>query len=316
MAQFAVTGNEGGQRLDVYLANKALGLSRSQIQKLIVAARVRVNDSIIEPSHRVHSGDMISIAIPKPEALRVEPEDIPLEVLYEDDHLLVVNKPAGMVVHPGAGVISGTLVNALLYHCRSLSRIAGIMKPGIVHRLDKDTSGLLVVAKTDAAHLGLARQFREHTIKRRYLALVRGSIPQEEGEISAPIARYLRNRKKMAVSLIKGRRARTHFKVLERFPDYTLIEAGLETGRTHQVRVHMAWLGYPIVGDTKYTGKKRARGQRLGVSDKLQSAIANLKGQALHAKTLGFLHPVTGQYMEFDAPPPGDIEKVASTLRE
>lgn len=327
---FVVTSGEGDQRLDIYLAKKALALSRSQIQKLIVAGKVRVNpvrgfkgkpflggasngvnDSIVEASYRVYSGDVISIDIPKPEVLQIEPEDIPLEILYEDDALLVVNKPAGIVVHPGAGVRSGTLVNALLYHCQHLSRLSGIMRPGIVHRLDKDTSGLLVVAKVDLSHLDLTRQFREHTIKRRYLALVLGSIPQEEGEVNVPIGRYLRDRKKMAITLTGGRRAVTHFKVLERFSNFTFIEASLETGRTHQIRVHMAYLGYPIVGDTKYGWRKGLK----GVDKRLQSAIANLKGQALHAQALGFLHPVTGQYMEFSTPLPRDIDEIICALR-
>lgn len=278
---------EEAVRLDWYISKELNDISRSYVQKLIKNGNVKVNNKIIaSKKYKLNENDEIEIEIPEPEKLKLEAEDIAIEIIYEDDDVLVVNKPQGMVVHPAPGHYSGTLVNALLYHSQSLSSINGIVRPGIVHRIDKDTSGLLMVAKNNKAHNFLAAQLKEHSINRVYYALVNGNIKTNSGTIDAPVGRHPVNRFKRAVVEKNGKRAVTHFKVLERYSGYTLVELKLETGRTHQIRVHMSYFGYPLVGDPLYGIKKKK---------------FNLNGQMLHAKILGFIHPTTLEYMEFNS---------------
>lgn len=319
--EFVITNRDVHQRLDIYLSKRNLGLSRARIQKLISSGKIRVNDSVVKPSYKVRTGDRVEVTIPKPRPLKVKPEKIPLNILYEDRDLIVINKPRGMIVHPvkgrdpngtlrpGAGVSSGTLVNALLYHCEDLSGIGGILRPGIVHRLDKDTSGVLVVAKNDFTHLTLSKQFKERSVNKRYIALVKGRVLKAQGKIKASIGRHPVKRKKMAAGVRRAREAITSYKVLERFEDFTLLEATPETGRTHQIRVHLSHIGHPIVGDAKYGGRR-------GLRIKGQGLREEMKGQALHAQTLGFIHPRTKEYMEFNAPLPKDMESVIAFLRK
>jgi len=298
--KFIANGESEGSRLDVFLAQKCSDLSRSRIQKLIKDGHALVNGKTIKPNFTVSEGDEIRLAIPELKELEVIPQEIPFQVVYEDADLMVVNKPQGMVVHPAAGNYEGTLVNALLHYCQDLSGINGVLRPGIVHRIDKDTSGLLLVAKNDFAHQGLAEQIKEHSLTRVYRAIVHGNIPEPAGVIDAPIGRHPIHRKKMAVVLKNSKKAVTHYRVLERFKEYTYIEAKLETGRTHQIRVHMSYLGYPVVGDPLYGPKK---------------CKFNLKGQALHAAVIGFIHPQNGKYMEFTAPLPPYFQELLEKLR-
>lgn len=295
-----VSEGEALIRIDTFISSKIEELSRSQIQKLIEEHRIFVNQKEVKSNYKTKSLDEITIRIPEPVKLDLVPENIDIEIIYEDEDLAVVNKPQGMVVHPAAGNYSGTLVNALLARCSSLSSINGVIRPGIVHRIDKDTSGVLVVAKNDNAHRKLSEQIKNHTVKRAYTALVEGIIKEDNGTINKPIGRHPIERKKMAILSKNGREAITHFQVLERFKDFTLIEARLETGRTHQIRVHMASIGHPLVGDPVYGHKK----QRF-----------KLRGQALHAKTLGFIHPRTEEYMEFSAPLPEYFENLINKLK-
>lgn len=296
---FLVESNDVGKRIDVFLSEKIEDMSRSRIQKLIEDNKIKVNAKEIKSNYKIKNGDEITVEVPKPVMLQIQAEDIDIDILYEDDDIVVVNKPQGMVVHPAAGNYTGTLVNALLKKCRTLSSINGVIRPGIVHRIDKDTSGVLVVAKNDYAHQHLAEQIKEHTVKRVYIALTEGVIKQDQGTIDKPIGRHPIHRKKMAV-IENGKRAVTHFKVLERYKENTLVEARLETGRTHQIRVHMAYIGYPLVGDPVYGFKKQK---------------FNLKGQALHAMVLGFIHPRTGEYMEFSSPLPDYFQNLIEKLR-
>lgn len=283
---FCPEPEDAGSRLDAFLALNLEGKTRSAVQKLIDQGKVLVNGKCGKKNDKVKPGDSIRVEIPEPEPLELLPQDIPLDIVYEDEHLLVVNKPKGMVVHPAPGNPDGTLVNALLYHCgQSLSGINGVIRPGIVHRIDKDTSGLLMVAKNDLAHQSLAAQIAAHTFTRMYNTVVYGNLKTDEGTISAPIARHPTDRKKMAV-VPGGREAVTHYQALERLPGFTLVECRLETGRTHQIRVHMAHIGHPVAGDPVYGPKK---------------CITSLNGQCLHARLLGFVHPATGEYMEFDS---------------
>ena len=289
-----------GTRLDKALSDYLDGVSRSYLQKLIKEGYVTVNDRPEKASFKLNVQDRVMVTLPDEEPVDILPEDIPLDILYEDPELLVVNKPKGMVVHPSAGHSSGTLVNALLYHCSGqLSGINGVQRPGIVHRIDKDTTGALVVCKTDLAHQSLAAQLKEHSITRRYRAVVHHNIREDEGTVVAPIGRHPVDRKKMAVNYRNGKRAVTHYRVLERFGDYTYIECRLETGRTHQIRVHMSHIGHPLLGDEIYGPAK---------------CPFRLQGQCLHAMVLGFLHPVTGEYLEFTAPLPEYFEQLLRKL--
>lgn len=298
-------------RLDRFLATRLPDLSRTRLQALIDDRRVRVGGLARKASHRLRGGEEVSVELPEPIPLDLTPEPIPLDIVYEDDAVLVVNKPAGMVVHPGAGHDRGTLVHALLAHCPALSGIGGVRRPGIVHRLDKGTSGLLAVAKTDQAHRELTRQLKARTVSRRYLALVHGTLPQEAGVIEAAIGRHPRDRLRMAVRpLGQGRAALTQFRVLERFEGFTLLEARLQTGRTHQIRVHLAHLGFPVAGDPIY----RRRAGRPGDGD-LAARLGALDGQALHAAALGFTHPTSGIRCQFEAPPPAPFSALLDWLR-
>ncbi len=300
LMRFEVDEAESGMRLDVYLAeSNDLDLTRSRIQKLIAEGCVTVNEQPAgRSSYRLKTGDIVAIVVPEPVVPKVEPEKIRLDIVYEDEAVLVVNKPRRMVVHPGAGNYTGTLVNALLYHCKDLSGINGVLRPGIVHRLDKDTSGLLMVAKTDQAHHFLAAELKARRILREYLALVHGGPPKDAGMIDAPIGRHPKDRQRMAVRR-NGRPAVTHWRVAQRYQGYTLLRLQLETGRTHQIRVHMAYIGYPLVGDLKYG---RARPE-LGLS-----------GQFLHAGRLGFTHPVTREFLEFAVALPPELAAVLEKL--
>jgi 23S rRNA pseudouridine1911/1915/1917 synthase len=299
--RFEIAQADDKKRIDVFLTEKIPEHSRSYIQKLIKDGLVLVNGEKVKPNFKVKPGCVIDVTIPPPQEISLQPEPMELDIVYEDDDIVVVNKPQGMVVHPAPGNYSGTLVNALLYSCDELSGIGGVIRPGIVHRLDKDTSGLLVVAKNDAAHRSLAQQIRDRTLKRVYWCIVEKNIKEDKGVINAPIGRHPTNRKKMAVvNLPTAKPAITHFKVLERFGEYTLVEARLETGRTHQIRVHMAYIGHPVVGDSVYGSRKQK---------------FNLKGQVLHAKKLGLIHPSTGEYMEFEAPLPEYFENLLDILR-
>ena len=272
-------------RLDVFVSSVA-EVSRSRAATLIEEKNVIVNDKAVSKNYKLHMGDMVEITVPEPLEYVAKPEDIPLDIVYEDEDLLVVNKPKGMVVHPAAGNFEGTLVNALMFHCKdSLSGINGVMRPGIVHRIDKNTSGLLMVAKNDFAHNFLAEQIKEHSFTREYEAIVYGNVKMQEGTIDAPIARHPQKRKQMAV-VSGGRRAVTHYKVIDRLNGFTHLGLKLETGRTHQIRVHMAYLGFPVAGDEVYGPKK---------------VITSLSGQCLHAKKIGFIHPKTQEYMEFES---------------
>jgi 23S rRNA pseudouridine1911/1915/1917 synthase len=289
-------------RIDAWLAGKLDNYSRTYIQKLVECENVLVNGKIIKTNYKVKQNDEILVKIPDPILLDVKAEKMELEVLFEDSDIIVVNKPKGMVVHPAAGNHSGTLVNALMGYCGdTLSDINGVIRPGIVHRIDKDTSGVLVVAKNNFAHEKLSEKLKNHDIKRVYFALVDGIIRENLGKIDAPIGRHPVDRKRMAVNSKNGRRAVTHFKVLERFSDATLIEVSLETGRTHQIRVHMAYIGFPIMGDEVYGKRKQ----------KFDTA-----GQVLHAKILGFNHPVSGEYIEFETDLPEYFEKLLDELRK
>ncbi len=287
-----------GRRLDVFLADREKELSRSHIQKLIEGGAVLVNGRAVKANYKLCTGDSVEIHVPEAQAWKILPEAIPLDVLYEDEDIIVINKARGMVVHPAAGVSSGTLVNALLHHCKDLSGINGVIRPGIVHRLDKDTSGVMVAAKNDAAHVDLAEQIRLKTAHRIYQALVLGTIAEGKGVIRAPIGRHPTERKKMAV-VPNGKEATTHFRVLERFSSYTFVECRLQTGRTHQIRVHMAYIGHPLLGDPKY-GKK--------------SPFA-IEGQALHSAELMLTHPRTKERLRFAATMPADMEEILRTLR-
>jgi 23S rRNA pseudouridine1911/1915/1917 synthase len=281
------------RRLDICLVERLKeNYSRSYVKKLIDSGNVRVNDLSVKAHYSIRPGDKIRIEIPEPEELSVRPEKMGLDILYEDSDVIVINKPAGLVMHPAPGHFSGTLVNGLLEHCKDLSGIGGVLRPGIVHRIDKDTSGVIVVAKNDNAHRFISQQFRKKSIKRVYIALVRGIVQLDNGIIELPIGRSLFNRKKMGVNFSENKQACTQYKVLKRFSDFTMLEVVLKTGRTHQIRVHMAHIGHPIIGDKLYGSSK------------------GMARQALHAKILGFLHPVTKQYMEFDSPLPRDMQEV------
>lgn len=294
-----ITENEAGQRADVVLA-AMLELTRSNMQKLLDEGRAVKGTKVIKSNYKVKLGDEIIVTLPEPQPLDVQPENISLDIIYEDEDVVVVNKARGMVVHPAAGNYSGTLVNALLYHCKNLSGINGVIRPGIVHRLDKDTSGIMICAKNDAAHVSLSEQIQSKTAQRTYLAVVRGNIKTDSGVIETQISRDKDDRKKMAVVKEGGRNAITEYEVVERFGKYTIVKCKLKTGRTHQIRVHMEYLGYPLVGDPKYSPMKTP---------------FSINGQALHSMTLAFDHPRTGERMEFEAKLPEDLHKIVTRLR-
>lgn len=291
-----------GLRIDKGLSDLLPDQSRSYLKQLLKDGRILLNGKTAKPSTRLQAGDQISVDLPEKVVPDIEAENIPLDILYEDDDLLVVNKPKGMVVHPAAGHYTGTLVNAVMYHCKgNLSGINGVLRPGIVHRIDKDTTGSVIICKNDAAHQCIAAQLKEHSIKRIYYALVCGNIREDEITVNARIGRDLRDRKKMAVVKTGGKHAVTHARVLERFGDYTFIECRLETGRTHQIRVHMAYIGHPVAGDEMYGSRKRTP--------------FPTQGQCLHAGILGFVHPTTGEYIETTAPLPMYFEDILEKLR-
>lgn len=298
MTEKMVVETEKG-RIDKVIANHFPAFSRSQVQNWLTKERITVNDAVVKANYKVKTGDVIVIEPVEPEVLDVQPENIPLDIVYEDEDVVVINKPQGMVVHPAPGHPNGTLVNALMYHIDHLSGINDVIRPGIVHRIDKDTSGLLMIAKNDQAHESLAKQLAEKTSMRRYLALVHGNIAHDKGTVDMPIGRNPKDRKKQAV-VENGRHAVTHFKVLERFGQYTLIECQLETGRTHQIRVHLAEIGHPLAGDPLYGPRKTLKGN----------------GQFLHAAQLGFTHPKTGEWLEFSAPLPDIFEQTLTQLRK
>lgn len=294
-----VTEEQMNIRVDKLLTELNEGKSRSQIQSWIKDGLVTINGETVKANYKCQSGEKLEWRIPKPKPLEIEAENIPLDILYEDKDVLVVNKPRGMVVHPSAGHDSGTLVNALLYHCDDLSGINGVERPGIVHRIDKDTSGLLIVAKNDEAHLSLSEQLQKREVERKYAALAHGAIPHETGLIDAPIGRDPKNRQRMAV-VDRGKSAITHFRVLKRFPEFTYLECKLETGRTHQIRVHMKYIGHPLVGDPLYGPRK----------------TYDLDGQVLHAKEVGFTHPKTKEWMHFSADLPAYFTDALKTIEK
>lgn len=298
--KYTVQLEYSGERIDKYLASMLQDSSRSFIQNLINKDLVMVNSKKVKSNYKLKASDEVEISIPEPEKLQVVPQDIPIKILYEDSDVVVVDKPQGMVVHPAAGNKDETLVNALLFHCHDLSGINGVMRPGIVHRIDKDTSGVLVIAKNDKSHNILAEQFKNHTMNREYLALVEGRLKNEMGTIDANLGRNPKDRLKYAV-VKDGKRAVTHYKVVECFSGYTLVLCKLETGRTHQIRVHMASIGHPLVGDPLYGFKKQN---------------FKTKGQLLHARLLGFIHPTKNEYMEFTSPLPEDFTAVLNKLRQ
>ncbi|MEC1260790.1 RluA family pseudouridine synthase [Bacillus swezeyi] len=301
MEHYEMTVHEDhkSERLDKYLIVIETDWSRTQVQQWIKEERVQVNEKAVKANYKVQPGDVVKVDVPDPEPLDVEAEPMDLNIYYEDEDVLVVNKPRGMVVHPAPGHLAGTLVNGLMAHCDDLSGINGVMRPGIVHRIDKDTSGLLMVAKNDMAHESLVNQLVNKTVTRKYTALVHGIIPHDHGTIDAPIGRDKKDRQSMTVTRENGKHAVTHFEVKERFEDFTVVECQLETGRTHQIRVHMKYIGFPLAGDPKYGPKK----------------TIDFNGQALHAGVLGFDHPRTGEYVEFKVPLPEDMKNLLDNLR-
>lgn len=299
--KFIVDDAYAGERIDKILSELLDNQTRSYIQKLIKDNAVNVNGSIVKANYKLRDEDVIEVTIPDAKALDVKAQDIPLDILYEDNDILMINKPKGMVVHPSAGHTEGTLVNAVMFHCQNnLSGINGVLRPGIVHRIDMDTTGVLVVCKNDMSHLSITEQLKVHSITRRYRAIVHNNVKEDEGSVEGPIGRNPNDRKKMAVNYKNGKDAVTHYKVLERFDNFTYIECELETGRTHQIRVHMASINNPLLGDTLYGPAK---------------CPYKLEGQTLHAMVLGLKHPRTGEYIEVSAPLPEYFEKLLNTFR-
>ena len=302
MEIFTIETDDVNKRVDVFLNEEMEDVSRSALQKNIEKGNITVNGEKISKNYKLHLGDIVEAELPPPENIDIVPEDIPLDIMYEDDDLIVINKSQNMVVHPAPGHYTGTLVNALMFHCGdNLSGINGVLRPGIVHRIDKDTSGVLVIAKSDLAHKGLSEQLAEHSMKRVYNAIVYNSFSEESGTVDRNIDRSKNDRKKMAVVMQGGRNAVTHYKVIEKFGKYTWVELQLETGRTHQIRVHMSYIGHPLLGDPVYGPKK---------------CPFNLNGQVLHAKVLGFIHPRTGEYMEFNSELPDYFSSLIERLKK
>lgn len=300
VTEWIVAEDNARERIDKYVTEAMEDeISRSQVQLWISSGHVVVNGAPVKANYKLNEGDKVTVTVPEPEVTDLIAQDIPIEVAYEDSDVIVVNKVRGMVVHPAVGHPSGTLVNALMYHCKDLSGINGEIRPGIVHRIDKDTSGLIMAAKNDASHASLSAQLKEHSVTRRYIAVVHGNLSHDKGTVDAPIGRDPHDRKLYTVTEKNSKRSVTHFTVLERFGDCTLLELQLETGRTHQIRVHMKFIGHPLVGDPIYG---RSKG-------------TTMNGQALHAAVLGFVHPSTGEYKEFSAPIPADMEELLYTLR-
>ena len=303
LEEYTVEESQSGMRLDKFLTEIYPDQTRSFLQKLVKSGEIKVNGKpVIKAGFVVEGGDQVSASIPTPQAVEIEAENIPLDILYEDADVLIVNKPKGMVVHPSAGHYSGTLVNAIMYHCAdSLSGINGEIRPGIVHRIDMDTTGALIICKNDAEHVDIAEQIKEHTVTRRYRGIVCGVVKEDEGTIEGAIGRHPTQRKKMAINEKNGKPAITHYKVLQRFAKYTYMEFRLETGRTHQIRVHMASIGHPLLGDELYGNPKNL-------------AMKGLQGQTLHAMVIGFVHPTTHEYMEFEAPLPEYFQNLLQKL--
>ena len=302
MEIFTIETDDVNKRVDVFLNEEMEDVSRSALQKNIEKGNITVNGEKISKNYKLRLGDIVEAELPPPENIDIVPEDIPLDIMYEDDDLIVINKPQNMVVHPAPGHYTGTLVNALMFHCGdNLSGINGVLRPGIVHRIDKDTSGVLVIAKSDLAHKGLSEQLAEHSMKRVYNAIVYNSFSEESGTVDRNIDRSKNDRKKMAVVMQGGRNAVTHYKVIEKLGKYTCVELQLETGRTHQIRVHMSYIGHPLLGDPVYGPKK---------------CPFNLNGQVLHAKVLGFIHPRTGEYMEFNSELPDYFSSLIERLKK
>ena len=301
MLSFLATENDVNSRIDKFLSEQEEGISRSYIQKLIKEGKVLVNNKPVKSNYRIAVGDEVVLYVPEPEELDIQAENIPLDILYEDDDVILINKGKDMVVHPAPGHYTGTIVNALLYHCKdNLSGINGVMRPGIVHRIDRNTTGVIVVCKNDKAHNSLAEQLKEHSITRKYNAIVYNCFKEGNGTVNAPIGRHPVDRKKMAINHTHGKEAVTHYEVLRNLGNkYALIECTLETGRTHQIRVHMSSIGHPLVGDDVYGPA---------------SSKFKLEGQALHARVLGFIHPTTGEYMEFEAPVPDYFTELIEKL--
>lgn len=302
-----------GQRLDHFLSGRLTDLSRSYIQRLVTEGHVRINGQIKKPGYRLKSGEQIELTLPAPEAIDIIPESIPLDILYEDTDIVVINKPAGLVVHPAPGHFTGTLVHGLLAHLRHLSSIGGRLRPGIVHRLDKDTSGVLLVTKNDTAHKDISKQFKDNMVYKKYVALVYGVVKEDEGNIIVPIGRHPKNRKKISVHTAYPRLAKTEWRVKKRFPDITLLDLILKTGRTHQARVHLSAKGHPVVGDPVYAKKKWLLSIR---NHNIREILKDVKRQLLHAHILGLRHPKTKNYMEFTAPLPEDMRQVIEAIEK
>ena len=311
--RYTVDAHAVKQRVDLFLAGQATSLTRSQIKKLIETDHVTVNRMPVKTAFRLKGGDVIELTLPPPRNATLTPEPIPLDITFEDEAIIVVNKPAGMVVHPAAGHYTGTMVHALLSHCRFLAGIGGVQRPGIVHRLDKDTSGLMVVAKNDASHCHLSRQFKNHTVRKEYQALVFGRMESPAGSMTLDIGRHRADRKKMSVHAKKGREALTRWNRIEQYHDCSLLRVCIHTGRTHQIRVHMSAAHHPILGDSVYGGKKCIA--RIG-NDMVRSALSRLSRPFLHACLLGFDHPLTGQHLEFTQPLPPELRSLLTILRE
>lgn len=301
MNEWIIDRERSGERIDKWISDQLSDISRSQIQLWIKEGHIQVGGTAVKPNYKLALDDVVTLTIPEAEEAEIVPENISLDIVFEDRDVIVVNKPRGLVVHPAAGHAKGTLVNALMHHCHDLSGINGVMRPGIVHRIDKDTSGLIMAAKNDLAHMHLAAQLKAHTVHRKYIALVQGNLAHDQGTVDAPIGRDPKDRKLFTVTDANSKHAVTHFSVLERFGDCTLLELKLETGRTHQIRVHMKFIGHPLVGDPAYGRSK---------------GITMEGGQALHAAELGFVHPRTEEFLQFEAPLPEDMDALLESLRK